>query len=277
MGKSWDGVMLDKENPRQGLLKKADLHIHSSESDGIEKPQKLVDIAIEKGIHAIAITDHDRFYPSEIAFNYAQQNSLPIEIVKGSEISTQAGHLLVYNKCGNVRSRQKLEDTIREVHRQNGLVVAAHPGLSFVSSISFINIMRIINSPDPEIYFDGIEVINGSGRRLQRLDMTNLFFNDTQEEIQNLFNPGAYDASKVGAVLAGSDTHTRRLGDVITLYNGDSILIAIKENKTYVSIEHEEIVTDILESIGMLYSILRSKTIGSMSRFKRNNAQNSNV
>ena len=37
----------------------ADLHIHSTYSDGLFTPEQIVDLAKEKGIKCISITDHD--------------------------------------------------------------------------------------------------------------------------------------------------------------------------------------------------------------------------
>src|SRR2546428_13957844 len=36
-----------------------DLHTHSTASDGTLTPEELVDLAAEKGLRAIALTDHD--------------------------------------------------------------------------------------------------------------------------------------------------------------------------------------------------------------------------
>lgn len=38
---------------------KADLHTHTTASDGRENPERLVDLALEKGLTSLAITDHD--------------------------------------------------------------------------------------------------------------------------------------------------------------------------------------------------------------------------
>lgn len=38
---------------------KADLHMHSTRSDGSDTPEELFQMASENGIEAIAITDHD--------------------------------------------------------------------------------------------------------------------------------------------------------------------------------------------------------------------------
>ena len=36
-----------------------DLHVHSNRSDGSLTPAELVDLAVEKGLSAFALTDHD--------------------------------------------------------------------------------------------------------------------------------------------------------------------------------------------------------------------------
>ena len=41
------------------MEKYVDLHLHSCYSDGLHPPAELVRMAAEKGLRAIAITDHD--------------------------------------------------------------------------------------------------------------------------------------------------------------------------------------------------------------------------
>lgn len=72
---------------------KVDLHIHTTYSDGVFSPERIVDTAIEAGLDAIAITDHDNVLAYPIAVNYAQKiakenNSTPLEILPGVEINT---------------------------------------------------------------------------------------------------------------------------------------------------------------------------------------------
>ena len=38
---------------------KLDLHLHSTASDGSDTPSRIVELAKEKGIDVIALTDHD--------------------------------------------------------------------------------------------------------------------------------------------------------------------------------------------------------------------------
>ena len=50
-----------------------DLHVHSTRSDGTYTPTQLVDYAMEKGLSAFALTDHDSVDGLEEAINYAAQ------------------------------------------------------------------------------------------------------------------------------------------------------------------------------------------------------------
>ena len=65
---------------------KVDLHIHTSYSDGAFSPEKIVDTAIDVGLDAIAITDHDNVLSHKIALDYAKDKSL--KILHGVEINT---------------------------------------------------------------------------------------------------------------------------------------------------------------------------------------------
>ena len=64
-----------------------DLHTHSNISDGTLSPEQLVHAAVEKGIHTLALTDHDSMDGLKIAENIAQ--ALPLNIISGVEISSQ--------------------------------------------------------------------------------------------------------------------------------------------------------------------------------------------
>lgn len=68
---------------------KIDLHIHTCFSDGVFSPEKIVDTAINVGLNAIAITDHDNVLAYPIAVDYAKGlDSAPLEIISGVEINT---------------------------------------------------------------------------------------------------------------------------------------------------------------------------------------------
>lgn len=67
-----------------------DLHVHSTRSDGTLTPAELVDYAIEKGLSAIALTDHDTIDGLDEIVDYAIDK--PVEVIPGIEYSTE------YNK-----------------------------------------------------------------------------------------------------------------------------------------------------------------------------------
>lgn len=76
----------------------ADLHTHSTFSDGTHSPEAIVDVAVELGLGAVAVTDHDALDGAKAALAHAR--GLDIEVIPGVEISTQTDgrdvHLLGY-------------------------------------------------------------------------------------------------------------------------------------------------------------------------------------
>jgi 3',5'-nucleoside bisphosphate phosphatase len=89
---------------------KVDLHIHTSFSDGVFSPEKIVDTAREAELGAIAITDHDNVLSYKIAKEYANDKSP--EILPGVEINTiykgYEVHILGYFMDLNNSDFQKL-------------------------------------------------------------------------------------------------------------------------------------------------------------------------
>lgn len=77
---------------------RADLHCHSTCSDGTYTPRELVTLAVEIGLKGLAITDHDTVDAYPQAFPLAQ--SLGLELLTGVEFSTglfgTSVHLLGY-------------------------------------------------------------------------------------------------------------------------------------------------------------------------------------
>ena len=70
-----------------------DVHVHSTASDGSFTPKELVDYAIEKGLTAFALTDHDSVAGLDEAISYAEElretrEDVP-EVIPGIEFSTE--------------------------------------------------------------------------------------------------------------------------------------------------------------------------------------------
>ncbi|QWU13478.1 hypothetical protein SAMN04487895_103145 [Paenibacillus sophorae] len=77
---------------------RCDLHTHTLASDGMQPPAENVRLAKEKGLTAVAVTDHDTV--AGIAEALAAGEQYGITVVPGVEISTRAGgkdiHILGY-------------------------------------------------------------------------------------------------------------------------------------------------------------------------------------
>lgn len=77
---------------------KADLHIHTTASDGNSTPSQIVSLAIEKKLDVIAITDHDSIAGLQEAEEVAASEN--IEVLSGTEITasfnSREAHLLAY-------------------------------------------------------------------------------------------------------------------------------------------------------------------------------------
>ncbi|AGB42242.1 putative metal-dependent phosphoesterase, PHP family [Halobacteroides halobius DSM 5150] len=67
-------------------MKKIDLHTHTIASDGSFTPQELVKAAVEQGLAAVAITDHDSLAGVQPALEIGKE--LEIEVVPGIELTT---------------------------------------------------------------------------------------------------------------------------------------------------------------------------------------------
>lgn len=92
--------------------RKVDLHIHTTASDGNLTPSEVVDMARDKGLAGIAITDHDCVDGVDEALQAGRK--LGIDVVPGVEISTRSTegsdvHILGYFiDCKNDRLKELL-------------------------------------------------------------------------------------------------------------------------------------------------------------------------
>jgi len=131
----------------------ADLHIHSTFSDGSMPVEEIVKIYGEAGFDVIAITDHlfDTQTPRSLKIHEEGKSIKDVEayfqkIEEVSQWAKQAFDLLVipgleicnlsedYHILGIdlkevVNPNQDAEGVIKEIHRQGGLAIASHPHL----------------------------------------------------------------------------------------------------------------------------------------------------
>ena len=113
---------------------KFDLHSHSFfSSDGVSRPEEMIDVAKAKGLHGLAITDHNNCDSIDYLLEkgLVREDGLPVDgflLVPGVEVTTAEGHLL----CLGVRLPDDLkgtpaEEVCRLTHEAGGIVIAPHP------------------------------------------------------------------------------------------------------------------------------------------------------
>ena len=132
---------------------KADLHIHTTHSDGAATvPELLGHVARDTDLHAIAITDHDTITGAQQAAKLARQ--FGIEVIIGEEVSTADGHLLALFIDSVLPPGCPATETIAAIHAQGGLAIAPHPFDRSVPSLGHAGRLR------EEWKFDAIEGFN---------------------------------------------------------------------------------------------------------------------
>ncbi|AKB38020.1 hypothetical protein MSSAC_3430 [Methanosarcina siciliae C2J] len=165
-----------------------DLHVHSVYSkDSLLTPERIIKVAMVKGINSIAITDHDTILGG-LKTKSIKQNSLLVII--GSEIKTDYGDLIGLFLNEEIKSRI-FPEVIEEIKDQGGFVVLPHP-------------YRRKKFPDNGL-FRKIDVLEGINGR-------------TSEELNQKAQSLARELSK--PVVGGSDAHfSFELGTVMNCAN----------------------------------------------------------
>ncbi len=102
-----------------------ELHIHSRFSyDSLLSPERIVKVAMDKGLNGIAVTDHDTIEGGVRA--QAANKDSDFAVIVGSEVKTDAGDLIGLFLNEEIKSRDCLE-AIDEIRGQGGIVVLPHP------------------------------------------------------------------------------------------------------------------------------------------------------
>jgi predicted metal-dependent phosphoesterase TrpH len=110
--------------PGRGL---ADLHLHTSFSDGWPSPAEVVDhVTLETSLDVIAITDHDTIEGALRAAEHSERTG-GVPVIVGEEVSSRQGHILGLFLERRVQPGLSAAATVDEIHSQGGLAIAAHP------------------------------------------------------------------------------------------------------------------------------------------------------
>src|ERR671920_591864 len=109
---------------------KFDLHMHTRRysHDAVSDPFELVKAARAAGLGGIVITEHDYLWPEE-ELEELRAAAPGLVVLAGIEIAGRGGDRLVYGVTNPfaVPRGTAWPELCREVHRQGGVAVAAHP------------------------------------------------------------------------------------------------------------------------------------------------------
>ncbi|MDE7245228.1 MAG: PHP domain-containing protein [Oscillospiraceae bacterium] len=95
------------------MVKIADLHTHSTASDGQYTPAQLVRLAKERGLEALALTDHDTLDGLEEAVRTGRE--LGIQVLRGVELGAKENlHILGYGFSPDAPGLRKLCASMKE-------------------------------------------------------------------------------------------------------------------------------------------------------------------
>jgi predicted metal-dependent phosphoesterase TrpH len=135
-----------------GLLR-VDMHVHTDHSsDSRTRPADVVKRALELGMDAIAVTDHDTVSGALEAERKAKNTCLLV--IPGQETRTREGEVIVLGLRKSLSSRQPLLHTLKQAKGEGGFVIVPHPfdimrrgiGKSISRCLNYIDAIEVFNS-----------------------------------------------------------------------------------------------------------------------------------
>jgi predicted metal-dependent phosphoesterase TrpH len=112
--------------PSETIL--CDFHLHTdASSDCATTVPELVQRAIELGLGAIAVTDHNSIAGGLAARAYVAEHDLPLHVVVGSEVKTATGEVIGLYLDEDVPRGLPFADTVAAIRAQGAVVYVPHP------------------------------------------------------------------------------------------------------------------------------------------------------
>jgi predicted metal-dependent phosphoesterase TrpH len=140
---------------------RADLHMHTTASDGWPTPQELVDHAARRAsLSVIAVTDHDTIEGALRAREHAAKRAR-LHVIVGEEVSSRDGHIVALFLERRIRPGMSAAATVHAIHDQGGLAIAVHPFWR-TERVARTGRVHGVGWLAAELDFDGIEVENAT-------------------------------------------------------------------------------------------------------------------
>lgn len=154
--------MTQQQAHYSGKLGRADLHMHSTYSDGLGTIEQILHhVQYNTRLDVIAITDHDVVEGALRARDLWLKGSYRFDFIVGEEITTNEGHLLALFIEQPIRPYLSMGRSIDLVHEQGGLAIVAHPLNRFFRHSCQRDVLDQIHASS-DTWLDGIETWNAS-------------------------------------------------------------------------------------------------------------------
>src|SRR3979490_2558567 len=102
---------------------RADLHMHTTVSDGWPTPKELVEHAARRaGLDVIAVTDHDTIEGALRAQEHGAKRAR-FYVIVGEEVSSRDGHIVALFIERRVRPGMSAAPHVDAIHAQGGLAL----------------------------------------------------------------------------------------------------------------------------------------------------------
>jgi predicted metal-dependent phosphoesterase TrpH len=191
---------------------KFDMHLHTSRHspDSIMPAQMMLERAQEIGLDGVVITEHDWLW-TEDELDELSASVPGVIVLSGIEVSTKQGHFLAYGVSNPfaVPHGMGVAELCREVHRQGGAVVAAHP---YRWNQPFDDILRTIR---PEL--DGLELMSNNMDADIRARAAEL---NKRLKLAGLGNSDAHRVETLGCCYTEFSSPIRDMHDLVEAIRG---------------------------------------------------------
>jgi predicted metal-dependent phosphoesterase TrpH len=198
----------------------ADLHVHTRRSDGWWSPERLAERAVERGLSAIGITDHDDIRAGYAIADYCSRRGLPLRVYPGSEVSAWCEpahvcgrhdlHVLGLDLVEEVPPWRSFQETVETILKQGGFVVIPHPKTPGRGFPTYDHVLSLG-------YPVAVEIYNSTDRDMHA------FRRRRGDPDANTLARAFYEANRdrLGAATGSSDSHFRTIARGMTAYRGD--------------------------------------------------------
>jgi predicted metal-dependent phosphoesterase TrpH len=201
---------------------KFDLHIHTRKHspDAVTDPLELVKSALAAGLDGIVITEHDYMW-TEKELEELRAAAPGLVILAGVEVTGRGGDVLCYGITNPFAVPRGIPwgQLCREVHKQGGVCVAAHPhrwGQPFEKLVK-----------DQKAELDGIEVMSNNMDEQLRKQAAELL--RKYPHFAQLGNSDSHDPETVGCCYTEFDATIRTNADLVAAIRGKKGVARVNE------------------------------------------------